>query len=286
MAYWLTEQDPFVLHRKRDSGIWVRPGKEIAARELQIGDYVFIYEVFRSRDTGETGGAKAVLLLVQVTQRIHKDYELWIKVARAKPIAEGLCPHHDLLRIIGYKRIQSMGPLNSKILNLNDEQFDQIADYFPNYLNINQLAGDASINTYLEIRGKHGQGFADQQTRKAIERHSMAKAMEYFTNLGYSVEDHSKLKPYDLFCNNNGEKYYVEVKGTQNIGDEIFLTTNEVRWANRYYKHMILFILHSIDVKRTSSGLKTKGGSIKVIERWKPKKDKLFPLSFKYHVTE
>jgi len=282
MTYWLTEQDPFVLDRKSDNGVWVRPGKENAAQNLAKGDLVYVYEVFRSRDTGESGGAMAVVLLSEVTARVHRDEDRWIRIAETRPIAEGKCLHDDLLRILDRKRIQSLGPMNSKLMEIDDEQFEQIADYFPTYKTVKQTAEEEAIITYADTRRSHGQGFAPKEIRDIIEAYSMEKAKKHFSDKGYVVDDRSKYKPYDLCCQKNGEEYFVEVKGTQGTASEILLTNNEVQWANAHYKSMILLIVHSLEVKTASNNLNASGGEIRIINRWKPSNKDLSPIAFRY----
>lgn len=133
MTLWLTEQYPFLSERREQNGVWVRPGKEDAARDLQSGDLVFIYEVFKDRDTGRTGGAKAVKFLIKVTEILRREEENWIRLADAELLAEGKCPHDDLLRILNRRGLRSLGPLNSKLIKLSETQFEQIAGYFPSY---------------------------------------------------------------------------------------------------------------------------------------------------------
>jgi hypothetical protein len=282
MTYWLTEQDPFVLDRKAHNGVWVRPGKENAAQNLAQGDLVYVYEVFRSRDTGESGGAKAVVLLSEVTTRVHEDEGKWIRVAETGPIAEGNCPHSDLLRIIDRKRIQSLGPLNSKLMELDDEQSEQIADYFPTFKTTKQTAEEEALTTYANTRGAHGQGFATEEIRGIIESYSMKRAKKYFRDAGYIVDDRSKFKPYDLCCQKSGEEYFVEVKGTQGNASEILLTNNEVHWADAHNRRMVLFVVHSLEVKRVSNELDVSGGEIRIINQWKPSHSNLFPIAFRY----
>lgn len=219
---------------------------------------------------------------MEVAKRVNKNEGKWIRVAEAKPVAEGKCPHQELLRIIGYKRIQSLGPMNSKLLEINYEQFENIAHYFPNYKSGEQLAEEEVVKTFTDLHSPRGQGFASKEIRDAIECYSMDKALGYFKANGYSTENHSKFRPYDLYCKKNGKEYFVEVKGTQGTGNELFLTSNEVRWANAHYKNMILFIVHSIEVQSTSTELKVADGIIMTIDQWKPEKDNLFPIAYRY----
>jgi len=48
------------------------------------------------------------------------------------------------------------------------------------------------------------------------------------------MADHSKTKPYDLYCIRGAEVLHVEVKGTQTSGEDIILTAGEVEFATRW----------------------------------------------------
>lgn len=75
----------------------------------------------------------------------------------------------------------------------------------------------------------------------------------------------------------------MEVKGTQSLGESVFLTAGEVKFAVKNTDSMALFILHSIDVD--SSG-NVNGGVQNIRIPWTVDQVDLAALSFKYHVHQ
>jgi hypothetical protein len=59
----------------------------------------------------------------------------------------------------------------------------------------------------------------------------MAWAEKRLEKLGYEPKDVHRNKPYDFLCNVSGSALYVEVKGTQDNGDSVSLSPNEVKHA-------------------------------------------------------
>jgi hypothetical protein len=142
---------------------------------------------------------------------------------------------------------------------------------------------DESVVEALERSQAKSQGFMlDSKLRAALEKYSMDAATQHFKSLGYTVEDHSKNHPYDLRCVRSDEVLYVEVKGTQTDGKGVILTSGEVKFAQRYSKHMVLFVLHSIQVSKDRKRL-SKGVQF-VIHPWVIEQAALNPLSYKYEV--
>ena len=66
-------------------------------------------------------------------------------------------------------------------------------------------------------------------TRRAVEVYAEDNAELYFQELDWKVKRvGSEKRGYDLECiNDQGETLHVEVKGTQSMGEEVFLTKNE-----------------------------------------------------------
>ncbi len=280
MTFWLTVQFPPVSHN--NPGVWVRPWKEIAAQDLAKNDLVFVYETNYDRENRIGGGASAVVSLIEITERVHQTGEKWVKVANGVEKAQGNCPHDKLLNIIGYGRIQSMGPKNAKLMPINEQIFEQISAYFPDYRSDYSKSAEEAVETFENTRQGRGQAFALKEVRDIIEKYSMEKAKGYFKGLGYKVDDHHKNRPYDLKCSGNGEEYFVEVKGTQSNGNQILLTPREVDWVNAHKKSMKLFILHSIDLSGKTPQLIASAGEILVIEPWKLNKNNLNPIGYTY----
>jgi hypothetical protein len=107
----------------------------------------------------------------------------------------------------------------------------------------------------------------------------MRRATQYFSQNGYTVENVSGTKPYDLRCSKHGKQLHVEVKGTTSGGDEVILTLNEARWAPRGAKRA-LFVLHSIRLY----GRHTSGGQKWIKVPWTIDRRRLKPISYMYSV--
>ena len=145
-----------------------------------------------------------------------------------------------------------------------------------------EIANETVIKA-LEKSYANTQGFMlDSKLRKALEGYSMKKAELHFKSQGYSVSDDSKNQPYDLKCVRGDETLYVEVKGTQTGGEGIILTSGEVIFNRQNSKHMVLYVLHSIQVSKDQKKL-SKGVPI-LIHPWVVEEKALNPLSYKYNV--
>ncbi|MBM3289367.1 MAG: DUF3883 domain-containing protein [Candidatus Hydrogenedentes bacterium] len=128
-----------------------------------------------------------------------------------------------------------------------------------------------------------GQGFGlDSTSRQRVENHAMKLAQSHYRSQGYSIEDTHKTKPYDLVCRRGGEARYVEVKGTTGGGDSVFLTTGEVLHAQQNPYNCELFVVHSIRVEQCRNDVKANGGETTILSPWRPNKECLTPLLFKY----
>ena len=110
----------------------------------------------------------------------------------------------------------------------------------------------------------------------------MAKAIEHFEHLGYSIEDVSRTSPFDLLASKGREVRYVEVKGTAGEPSAIFLTRNEVAHAQESAGKSVLFVLHSIEVRRGPAGVEASGGVVVTYNPWTIDPTALEPLQYRY----
>src|ERR1035437_6533798 len=129
----------------------------------------------------------------------------------------------------------------------------------------------------LEISGTQGK-LLDSAARKVIENRAMNAAIKYYKLKGYSVENVSAKKSYDLYCTKKYKKYYVEVKGSLLTIDRIILTPNEVEYAVKNNKSMKLFILHNIKLTKNKRKYRATGGTNMIYDHWKIDKKKLNPV--------
>jgi hypothetical protein len=139
----------------------------------------------------------------------------------------------------------------------------------------------------LEREQARGQGFIlDKKLRLALEAYAMDAAKTYFKSKGFLWEDHSKNHPYDLRCSRGKEVLYVEVKGTQTKGEQIFLTNGEVKFADSQNGQMALFILHSITKSKGTTDWQLAGGERRLILPWDVDRAWLTPVSFLCRIPE
>lgn len=125
---------------------------------------------------------------------------------------------------------------------------------------------DATISDVLESVLDTAAGFeSNPAIRIAIEGYAMSRAKKYFKDLNFHVEDHSRTKPYDLYCTKGPATMYVEVKGTRSVGEEIQLTPNEVEHARLHGDRSVLFIVHSVEVTATKIPT-VHGGEVRILD--------------------
>lgn len=127
-----------------------------------------------------------------------------------------------------------------------------------------------------------GQGYeVDPRVRKAVEAWAMKKAKRYFGSKGYTVDDFSKQRPYDLLCTKARGEMYVEVKGTQGPGDQIILSRGEIEHARKYERRTALYVLHSIKVDGKGNA---SGGKRVILKPWDVDKGTLTPMTYSYRL--
>lgn len=169
---------------------------------------------------------------------------------------------------------------------------NDILNYISKYRSTNLLAepeveGEDELIQILEKKfaQSRGQGIRiDAHTRKAVENYSMQKAMQFFSK-DYHVKDVSKTKSYDLHCTskkNETEHIFVEVKGTQTLGESVFLTKNEVNLAKENVSKMALYIQHSIQVSGKGKNCTASGGKRVVLMPWDINAGTLQPMAYSY----
>jgi tRNA-binding EMAP/Myf-like protein len=130
-----------------------------------------------------------------------------------------------------------------------------------------ESAADEDIQEKVEISIEQGAGFqSNPRIRRAIEEYAMRWAERVLREKGYKPEDKHSTQPFDFLCNVSGEELYVEVKGTQDHGDSISLTPNEVEHA-RKHKNSALLIVHSVKVTGKRRPV-VSGGKQVILQPW------------------
>ena len=133
-------------------------------------------------------------------------------------------------------------------------------------------------------RGR-GQGRQiDPVRRKKVEQHAMGIATAHYKSLGYSVEDTSAFKPYDLLCTSKTDLRRVEVKGTISDGATVEVTAGEVNAARRDGIATDLFIVSLIEVAASGENVTCTGGVTRILANWNPGDLDLEPTSFRFTV--
>jgi len=126
---------------------------------------------------------------------------------------------------------------------------------------------DTDIEETLQSTIEHVAGYqSNPRIRRAIEEYAMKRAEKRLKKLGYKPKDMHKTKSYDFLCNVSGAELYTEVKGTQDNGNSVSLTPNEVEHA-RKHKNSALFIVHSVKVKGRRSPV-VSGGKEVFLRPW------------------
>ena len=146
---------------------------------------------------------------------------------------------------------------------------------------------DDSTEKELSEMARGGQGYGlSSKGRKAVEDCAMKRAKRYYKKEGYQVEDTSRNNPYDLRCSKEEETIFIEVKGSTESGDKIFLTKNEVNCANEKDRIFELFVVSEIEIiDKNAKTPKARGGKRRIIKPWKPKRKCLTPVTYSYNLA-
>ncbi|WP_280485009.1 MrcB family domain-containing protein [Nocardia cyriacigeorgica] len=155
-------------------------------------------------------------------------------------------------------------------------------DAVPEVVAAEIASSEAAGNTRHSLtKGRQGYRL-NQDEKKAIELHAVALASEYFVSLGYQVKDTGATECYDLVATKNGEKIYVEVKGTASLGDQIIVTRAEVEHHQYHYPNNALVVVHSIKLDNSTGTPVASGGTRVVTHPWKIDESALTVISYRY----
>ncbi|WP_436980356.1 MrcB family domain-containing protein [Streptomyces sp. enrichment culture] len=131
-----------------------------------------------------------------------------------------------------------------------------------------------------------GQGFLlTSGERRAIERHSVRMASEYFAAQGWTVKDVGDKESFDLLLTKEGQRLHVEVKGTTSAGLEVILTRAEVEKQRKYFPANALVVVHSIGLDRTEEEPTTSGGVLHCTSPWAVNGEDLTVISYAYRTN-
>jgi hypothetical protein len=184
---------------------------------------------------------------------------------------------------------------NDKFLPKQDQWIQEAIKYVQNTessLNLlsnseDFLSEDLQDAAEADSAAASGQAFNPSvEARIATEKHSMACAKNYFISMGYQfVADRSANHSFDIEFVKDGQPLYVEVKGTQTLGNSVFLSRNEVAYARENDGYCALYILHSIELEAKSGRLIASKGEIKVELPWTPSDELLKIVTYQYKVS-
>jgi hypothetical protein len=161
---------------------------------------------------------------------------------------------------------------------------DAAIKYVTNYIDENALVPGATDVadpvTSTEVKEDQKAGFASNpRIRKAIEEHAMRFVEKEFKKQRIILEDWSKTRSYDFSYRDGETERFIEVKGSQHKQPAIILTANEVLFAREHSAHMVLCVVHSIQVK---DGVEPKasGGILECFQQWNPSSHKLEAIQY------
>ena len=143
------------------------------------------------------------------------------------------------------------------------------------------LANGVRETPGIDKARRSGQGFAsDAAVRRAVEARAMELTRSWLLRGLWAVEDCSGSESYDLLATRDGERIFVEVKGTTGNGETIQLTRLEVEFALANRAAMALAVVSGISVAQTDHGPEASGGALVVRRGWAPQAGSLRPIAY------
>ncbi|MFA1551494.1 MrcB family domain-containing protein [Actinomadura chokoriensis] len=150
----------------------------------------------------------------------------------------------------------------------------------PEVIEVEEAAARAAGRRAVRARG---QGIRlNAQERRALERHSVSMATDYFQAQGWSVKDVGAKESYDLLLSRGDERLHVEVKGTTSRGEQVVLTRAEVVRQRALAPHNALVVVHSIKLDRAGDPVTVSGGTLCCTSPWYVDETDLSVVSYVY----
>lgn len=147
-------------------------------------------------------------------------------------------------------------------------------------------AEEAGIAISRPTSAREGQGFTlSAVERRAIELRAMSVATARLQQLGFRVEDVSRMGSFDLLATRGDETIRVEVKGTTGNLGAILLTANEVQLHLDTYPSNALMVVHGIELMERDGSLLAVGGTLQSWMPWPLDIDLLKGITFKYQLV-
>lgn len=121
----------------------------------------------------------------------------------------------------------------------------------------------------------------DPALRRAVERHSVGRVIEYLVGEGYECADVGTTRPYDIDAVRGEEVLHVEVKGSISRCLTVELTEGEVDHA-RGEVDTLLAVVDGITWTGQGEKIVTSGGDLRLWWAWVPDENSLVPIRFRY----
>lgn len=200
-------------------------------------------------------------------------------------------------------RLSSLNPKVNDVLRLsisNESAFQNLLEW---YFNIEPLSINSQVNgikisneanfdekltnesgNYIDEDNEILGYQIDPKKRKCIELYAEDLAVEYYKELGFTVE--KKGKPFDLLCTRDNLTIHVEAKGTTGMANKVILTRNEVTDARNNNWQSDLFVVHGITLLEVEGIWKASGGAKLLFEKWMPEEKDLLPINYEYSISK
>ncbi|MCM3487090.1 MrcB family domain-containing protein [Kocuria rosea] len=133
-------------------------------------------------------------------------------------------------------------------------------------------------------KGRQGFGLTKPE-QQAVERRAVEVATAHYEAQGWKVQDVGDRESYDLRCKREGQRLFVEVKGTTSLGDSVLLTKNEVELHRSEYPRNALAVVHSVILDPRGENPVAHGGELEVTSPWHLADADLTPIAFTYRRT-
>jgi len=116
--------------------------------------------------------------------------------------------------------------------------------------------------------------------KQRIEEYAQQRVEQHFRDQGWEVTDTHTDYPYDAIGIHGDHTIYIEAKGTQGEGLEVFVTKNEVEHARSNQGKCFIGIVNGIKVD--STGQIISGSGTLTIKPWNPDSGHLTPIQYRW----
>ncbi len=261
-------------------------GNQFRPAGVQPGDRIFIITVVKGKL--RLGGALDVERVVgqQEAEEIFGE-DVWeasdhVLAKKSTPFTPELVVPEDVVRRIRFSKGQaakfsSRGGLDQQTMRGVRELSAASAELLNARLaqGMLDLEGKARREAAKEgdeedlTRRKGSQGWQpDAAKRSLIEDHAQELLEKHFRQLGWEVQDKRRGNPFDCVATKDGERKYLEAKGTETDGASVLVTQGEVNFAREHPGECVIGIVSGIRFDEDGA-LESTSGNLKV-HNWDP----------------